>query len=186
VACGVSRAGPSEVLSLFELSGGAVLHRPTSLKLAPPPASGEPRFGCRLSVGRDFAAVVVAESEEKPRLVWVSTASGESALLGGPVPLLPAYVQARMYDVAVSGALTAVAYVDNPTGAARITVQIYDSPGGIPIETLRGNEGVSLGAFSTGRVRLVRAAQGFVLAFDASVAGGARTDTIYRVVACGP
>ena len=187
-ACGTSVSGANEVLTLFHQSEGTVTERPSTFKLAPPPAAGISKFGCRLSLGPAFAAVVVAESEGKPRLLWLATSSRDATVLGGPVPLLPAYVGARQFDVAVSGGITAVAYLDNPTGAARITVQIYPAPGALPT-VLKGDEGLSLGAFSAGKVRIVRAGANsgdFALAFDATSAATARTDTYFRRIRCSP
>lgn len=182
-ACGYTTSGPSDFVTVFELTDGTVTPRVGTQALAPDPQAGDSRFACRIALGRDFSAVAVAESGGRPRLIWFDD---EGRVIAGPVPFLPEHESGRLppFDVAVNGDNTAVAFFDNSTGASQLVVRVFSGPGFAPVNVDVAAD-LSLGNFTApARVRLVNVDDGFAVAFDAPL--GNKSDIHFRPVSCTP
>jgi hypothetical protein len=180
VACGSAIETEQEWLALYgqgTRSGATVL---TTEPIAPRGAAPDDFFGCRLSLDEDLVAVALAESGGQSRLVWLS-ANGTA--LAGPTPFLGAPLQASHFDVASSAAATALAFFD-PAGAPRVAVRLYPSPGASPIE-LDADDGLDLGDFTVGTVRVESRGGGYLVAFDATQRAGP-SHLFVRELVCGP
>lgn len=183
-ACGYTRDGGNDLLTVFELSGSTVTPRASTHAIAPEPGGAETaRFTCRIALGVDFAAVAVAESGGRPRLVWFDD---EGRVIAGPVPFLPEHATGPLpsFDIAVNGDNTAVALFDSSTGASRIVVRVFSGPGFAPVDVDVSSD-LNLGTFDPPRrVRLANVDDGFAVAFDARF--GNKTEIHYRPVSCTP
>lgn len=178
IACGSSSDPNGAWLALYAQGEQAVTAIPTAEKVAVLP-EGEASFDCRIAVSESLRVVAFAETQGAPRVVWTA-ANGN--VLAGPVPFLAAWRPAGQFDVAVREAATALAFFDNSSGAPRVSVRLFQTPGAEPVE-LRAEQGLGLGSFVAQRVRVERAGSDFFVAFDAVQPTGA-THLVVRKVAC--
>ncbi|HEY3446922.1 MAG TPA: hypothetical protein VGK67_11185 [Myxococcales bacterium] len=179
MACGLIFRDGTDSLAVWPMAPDAAPNPVrTTLDLAA--TTDQPSFGCRISLGNALAAVAVADGVGGARLVWLGL---DGSTLAGPVPF-SAFKRAVKYDVAVSGRVTALAHLDESTGAPRVAVKIFPSPAEAPIE-LFAEADLNLGTFDFlgRRVRLARIDGGFAVAFDASIKLG-QTDLYLRRILC--
>lgn len=180
IVCGPSSEAEDEQLALYEVWREGLERLVSAEQLAAVEADVESAFGCRLADGEQVVAVALSETAGASRIVWLGEDGTTEA---GPIPFFAGWKPAAQYDVAIDGMTTALAFYDRASGSPQISVRIYPQPGAKPVQ-LRGDEGLGLGDFSVGRVRLVRGESGFLLAFDARPRAG-QSDVYVRPIQCG-
>lgn len=182
MACGLTVEAGAETLAVWPMdaTGSSLAQVKTSVAITSATTTEANTFGCRISLGDGMAAVAVADGVGGARLVWFT---GDGAPLAGPVPF-SSFKRATRFDVAVDGAVTALAHLDESKGTPRVAVKVFPSPAGSPIE-LFAEADLNLGAFDLAgrKVRLVRAEGGFAVAFDANIKLG-QTDLYVRRILC--
>ncbi len=180
MACGLIAVDGAEKLAVWPMAAQEAGPAPVATAVTIPASADQPSFGCRLSLGKDTAAVAVADGVGGARLIWISS---DGSTLAGPVPF-STFKRAAKYDVAVGGGLTALAHLDESTGTPRVAIKVFPSPAGTPIE-LSAEADLNLGPvdFVGRKVRLARVEGGFAVAFDANIKLG-QTDLYVRRVLC--
>lgn len=179
-ACGAAFDALGEWLSFFTLVDGEMVTRLSAEGLAPlPEPSTGAAFGCRIAASPAMSAIALAETGGAARLLWLRQ---DGSTLAGPVPFLSHHRPAGQYDVAMSGAETALAFFDGSSGPPKVVARLFVSPGG-ETRDLRLDEGLGLGDFTANRVRLAADGERFLVAFDAVQAGGP-THLIVRAFSC--